>query len=323
MSSSKPPPRALPQVLYVCSAARCGSTILDMFLGGHPQATSLGEINLFNKALKLRQMCTCGVGLAECPAWARVFAGLKQDSGVDVLADPYGYRLWNARARVVVDAEHQDAVFELRFKLRKAWLLARARLPAFIRQRTPLPPSLRETIDNKMALYRTVAESWGKQVVVDSSKNPWEAIELARRWPQQVKVVLLTRDGRGVYLSRRGSGFDRDECVDGWRTYYRRVLPLFARELPAASVLMLKYEDFARQPEETGRRLCQWVGLDFHPAMLDLAAGERHMVNGNDTRFKPQQGIRLDERWQSELQGEELAYFTERGASLNGRLGYR
>jgi hypothetical protein len=316
-------PVSNPRILYVCSAARCGSTVLDMFLGGHPKATSLGELNLIGKALKLGQMCTCGAVLAGCPAWNRVFDDIRANTGIHIPADPYAYRLWNARARVVVDREHQNLAFEAAFKVRKAWLLGRSRLPAALRYRVPLPSSLEQSLSNKMALYASIARAWGRDVIVDSSKNPWEAVELVRRWPDQVKVVLLTRDGRGVYLSRRGSGSSRHESVDGWRTYYRRVQPLLRREVDATNLVELRYEDFATRPGDVGRQLCGVVGLDYNANMVELGAGERHMVNGNETRFKPQKGIRLDERWRQELAGDEMAYFEQHGGALNAQLGYR
>lgn len=293
-----------------------------MFLGAHPDAASLGEVNLIGKALKLGQMCTCGAVLTQCPAWARVFGAIRDETGIDMPTDPYAYQLWNARARTVVDHDRQDFVFETLFKLRKAWLLGRSRMPAALRHRVPLPPSLGRTLANKMALYAHIAGKWNRRVIVDSSKNPWEAIELARRWPDQVHVVLLTRDGRGVYQSRRGTGFSQQESVDGWRVYYRRVQPLLRREVRAGNLTELKYEDFCAHPDVVGPGLCAQVGLQFDPRMLALGAGERHMVNGNDTRFAPQRGIRLDERWRHELVGEELAYFERRGSELNARLGY-
>ena len=45
------------RVLYICSAARCGSTLTDMFIGGHSQATSLGEINFLGRAIGLNEEC--------------------------------------------------------------------------------------------------------------------------------------------------------------------------------------------------------------------------------------------------------------------------
>jgi hypothetical protein len=47
------------RILYVCSAARCGSTLTDMFLGGHPQVASTGELSLIGKTLA--QLIAAGV----------------------------------------------------------------------------------------------------------------------------------------------------------------------------------------------------------------------------------------------------------------------
>lgn len=312
-----------PRILYVCSAARCGSTITDMFLGGHPQMASLGEINLLGKAIKLDQQCTCGAPLRTCPSWRDVYARIREARGIDMVADPYGFELWNQRARVVVDREHQDAKYEAAFKVRKAWLEVRTRLPAVVRHRLPLPGRLGEALVNKMDLYQAVSQAWQRPVIVDSSKNPWEASELARRWPEQVKVVLLTRDGRGVFLSRRTSGFSHAESVGGWRVYYQRALPLLTREVPAGHLLQLRYEDFASDPDGVGRRLCDFIGVPFAPDMLELSRGERHMVNGNKTRFAPQRGIQLDERWKTQLQGDDLSFFERTGGPMNRRLGYQ
>lgn len=312
-----------PRVVYVCSAARCGSTVLDMFLGSHPAVASLGEVNLVGKALRMGQRCTCGAALAECPAWAEVWRRLRASTGHDMAADPYALRLWDARARVIVDREHQDAAFERAVRLRKLPLMLRAALPAGWHRAVPLPPVLRRAVDNKLALYDAVSAAWARPVVVDSSKNPWEALELARRRPRQVLVLLLTRDGRGVYHSRRSSGFSREESVAGWRVYYRRALPLLRRRLPAANLLELRYEDFAADPDGTGLRLCARLGLPHDPRMSSLQAEGRHMVNGNDTRFQPQRGVQLDERWRSGLAAEELAWFEQAAGALNARLGYR
>ncbi len=207
-------------------------------------------------------------------------------------------------------------------RARVAWLALRARLPGVAGHRWPLPPSLDLALDNKLALYKQLATTWGRSVLIDSSKNAWEAIELAKRAPDRVLVLLLMRDGRGVYFSRRRSGFSQRESLRGWKSYYRRFVPLLDCELPASQRLVVRYEDFARDPASVGRVVCERLGLTFDPAMLGLEAGARHMVNGNDTRFAPARGIRLDERWRTELEAAERAYFEQHAGDLNRRLGY-
>jgi hypothetical protein len=310
-----------PRVVYVCSAARCGSTVLDMFLGSHPAVASLGEVNLVGKALSLRQDCTCGVPLPDCPAWCMVWQRILERTGRDMRADPYGLRLWDARARVIVDRAHQTPAYERAVRLRSAYLALRAALPGAA-ELLPLPKVLVGAIEAKLALYEEVAGAWDRRVVVDSSKNPWEAVELARRARSQVLVVLLTRDGRGVFHSRRSSGFSREESLSGWRRYYGRTASLLRAKLPAARVLELRYEDFARDPEAAGHELCARLGIEYDAAMPRLDTLDRHMVNGNDTRFRPQTGVRLDERWRRELPAEDLQWFEQRAGALNRRLGY-
>jgi hypothetical protein len=309
------------KVLYVCSAARCGSTLTDMFLGGHPAAASLGEANFLAKVIRLREKCSCGALVRDCGHWLAVYAGLAR-WGFD-LQQPYRFRLWDAVAWGNVDREHQTRVFLALAKARGAWMSLRDRAPTSLKSRCPIPSAHDEALTNKFRLYEAVASAWNKELIVDSSKNVREAVELYRRRPDSVRILLLTRDGRGVYLSRRSSGRARDESVEAWLAYYSRALGLLERNVPPRSRLQLKYEDVAGDPRRVGEALCRFAGLDFRETMLQLDGVVRHMVNGNNTRFAPGKGIALDERWRHDLQPEELAYFNSRGGHMNAALGYR
>jgi hypothetical protein len=110
--------------------------------------------------------------------------------------------------------------------------------------------------------------------------------------------------------------------VNGWLNYYRRALPLLESHIDPSSLLKIRYEDLASDPEKTGRDLCDFSGISFESQMLDLSSATRHLVNGNNTRFSPGKGIRLDERWRTELHGIELDFFERMGGDMNRRLGY-
>jgi hypothetical protein len=306
------------RTVFICSAGRSGSTLTDMFLGGHSQAASLGEVNHLGKAVALRQACACGTEVRDCGHWNRVFDDLATRTGSDFREHPYAFRLWDTLAAIVIDRNHQTSGYKRAVYLRKAWLDLRH----LTGNRLPLLPSQETALCNKIMLYESIARQWGKQVIVDSSKNSREAVELYQRAPGRVKIVLLTRDGRGVFLSSRSTKKSRSECLSGWMKYYQRALPLLQEKIAPSDLLTLRYEDFATDPEKEGRRLCEFAGLDFESGMLDLGATTRHIVNGNDTRFAPGKGIRLDERWRSALVGDDLAYFNKHGSSMNKRLGY-
>lgn len=312
-----------PTILYICAAARSGSTLCDMFLGGHSQMASSGELNFLGKALRLGQQCTCGSTVASCESWGKVLDGLRSELGFDLRSSPYALRLWDAIAANVIDHAYQTPMFLRSVRLKKAWMEFRQRLPNKVRRLVPVPSSLSHALENKIVLYRAISRAWGKQVLVDSSKNQREAVELFRRWPERVRVVLLTRDGCGVFLSQKRGGRENGRSLSGWRNYYRRAVPLIEKEIPDNSLFRLRYEDLAQDPEKIGRELCSFAGVTFEPAMLDLSQASRHMVNGNDTRFAPRKGIQLDERWRHELSNDDLEYFDRHGGSLmNRRLGY-
>ncbi len=312
----------MPIIVYICSGSRCGSTITDMFLGGHSRVASLGEVNFLGKAISMGELCSCGASVSECSAWQQIYTAIKLETGIDIPSKPYTYKLWDARSRVIIDHEYQNKWFYARFYYRRAWLGIREYAPVGLRNVIPIPPAYSKAVDNKMRLFGVISRLWDKDVVVDSSKNPWEAVELARRYPEQVRVILVTRDGRGVYLSRRSSGFDQESSVREWLKYYRNAAPMLKKRLPADNLMQMTYEAFAADPENNGKKLCTFVGIDYEPAMMDLGGGERHMANGNDTRFSPQKGIKLDERWRRELDGEEMAFFERYGGDVNRMLGY-
>ncbi len=310
------------RVLYICSSARCGSTLTDMFMGSHSQAASLGEINFLGKAISLNEECSCGDKLYACAHWRKVFNVICSSQGMDLTEDPYAFRLWDAVAHNKIDYQQQTRAHLAAVTLRKIWIVGRNYLPSNLRKCFPIPPTLSNALNNKMDLYRIISSCWDKSVIVDSSKDFREAVELHQRWPNIVKVLLLTRDGRGVYLSRRSSGRSQSESVNGWLNYYRRALPLLEKYIVPCNLLKIRYEDLASDPEKIGRILCDFVGISFEPLMLNLAQSTRHLAGGNNTRYFTNKGIRLDERWRTDLHGAELDFFERVGRDMNHRLGY-
>ena len=105
--------------IYICSAPRCGSTLTDMFLGGHSQAGSLGEINFLGKTIALDANCACGVKLRDCESWKWVFDSVLATHGLDLRQQPYAFRLWDALASVEIDSQHQTRALERAITLRR------------------------------------------------------------------------------------------------------------------------------------------------------------------------------------------------------------
>jgi len=293
-----------------------------MLLGGHAGIASLGEFSFLGKAIALNQQCSCGLSMSECAAWDGIVRSVIRRTGMNLRNHPYALRQWDTRAKVLVDARQQTKAYVVSAQARALLCDARYRGRPGSAWRVPLAPSLRKGVANSMLLYDLILEEWRKLTVVDSSKNIHKALSVYEADPHNTRVILLTRDGRGVYWSGRRSGFGREESARVWTRYYQRALPLLQATVREEHVTRIRYEDMVENTTDTLRGLCRFLDLEFEPGMNDLATPVRHLFNGNDTRMAPRREIKLDDRWRREMPEDELAYFHRKEAGLNSTLGY-
>ena len=307
-----------PVNLYICAAGHSGSTLLDLLLGSHSHVTSLGEITQLPKNLSLNTVCTCGKPVRECRFWAEVLERLGRRMGRDLRINPYALDLGYIDARVVIDRDHQTALYNVKRRLANGVLYLHWRhgFPAGLWGR-----SFRRAIRNNLELYDVVREISGRPVVVDSTKHYLKAIGLYEAEPEATRVILLSRDGRGVFHSNRRRRLPRKTSLAAWSSHYRRDLPLLER-LPDTSLIRVRYEDLCSNAENELRRISEFVGLEYEDGMRDFASNVHHIANGNDMRYQTSSEIRYDERWRQEMSEQDLEYFEKHAWKLNKVLGY-
>lgn len=314
---------SLVKQVFVCSSPRSGSTFLDMVLGGHSQIASLGEFSFLGKVISLNETCGCGEPISSCEHWSRVFERVKAEKGVDLLKDPYGLWQWDTRAVQAIDSNQQTSAYLRAASLRAVWLAVREEFGSSIRSLLPLPSSLKQGLANTLYLYDVIHEQWDEQILVDSSKNLFKALEVYRARPESSKIIFLTRDGRGVLNSRRNSGVSAKKAVNAWVKYNSRALKLLQRHVPEKDWTLVTYEAMASDTEKTLDSLCQFLGVAPEPQMLQLELGLRHVVNGNQgTKQNQKFGIRLDESWRTNLSAQDREYFEKVAGDLSTQLGY-
>ena len=308
--------------VFVCSAARSGSTFTDMLLGGHSRMASIGEFSFLGKCLSLDEECSCGAALRQCRKWQPVFERVQKETGIDWVNTPYAMKLWDTRAAIRVDKNHQTSAYVLACRARS--LIQNLKYHNRLLDRLiPLPPSLQQSLVNTFYLYDVIREIWGVDVIIDSSKSALKAAGLYRMHPDQVRVILLSRDGRGVFLSRRLSGVDRKTSLGGWKDYNTRALDILEQHVSPDHLYRLRYEDLVADPAEILNRICNFIGVPYEPAMAEQYGGERHVVNGNRGAQKRRKGgIQADTRWKQQLKGEDLEFFNHHGSEINRKLGY-
>jgi Sulfotransferase family len=306
--------------VYICSAGHSGSTLLDLLLGSHSRIASLGEIDHLPKNLALNTLCSCGSPVRSCAVWSEVISRLSNKLAIDLMADPYALNMGYPKASVVIDRQHQTVIYLLRRKILLGLFYLRARFGAIVPEIFARP--VESAAENNLLVFDTVRDVLGVDMIVDSSKSYLKAVALYLHDPQSVRILLLTRDGRGVCWSNLKRGVARRQAVTSWRNQYARALPLLKQHVNSEHMLQVKYEDVAASPSTQLMRICAFLEQPFEPQMIDFRGKVHHVTNGNDMRLDGPSQMRVDRDWENRLTSEDLWYFERHAGSLNRELGY-
>lgn len=203
------------------------------------------------------------------------------------------------------------------------------------------------------SIYSYLFDWSDAEVLIDSSKSrQWfeKRLNYPHQWRNMQPMLLyIVRDGRAVvnsyfrkYPERGINAIIEDwvKRVESMNQYYEEF---------AYPKYMVHYEHMATDPESVTRELCDFVGVDFQPKMLNYWEHDHHTVGGNaGTRsliFKHRQNtnrvgqalyagewhqgyydhepkIQLDTRWYDEMSAEHLALFQSLTGQLNAPFAY-
>ncbi len=204
----------------------------------------------------------------------------------------------------------------------------------YIRQWTP-PPSLADTL--------AAIQRYDFHGIVDALMGAWAAGQGKSRWgektPQHtlcwrnilagfpnLQVIHLVRDGRDVALSYKAVHFGPKHVyhlAERWITYL--VAAEEARKvLGDGAYLTVRYEDLVAEPERALRRICDFLGEEFSPAMLAFYRGEvayptdprnednlrRPLMSGNSGK------------WHTGMTSREVRIFESLAGAWLERYGY-
>ena len=276
------------KLLYIVGTGRSGSTIIERILGSTPAFVSLGEFrSVWDRNLQENRLCGCGQPTRDCPFWNNVFN--RAFGGMDQ-ADVQG--MIAARDR----ATHTRALLQAMagFGLKKG-------------------ADIDKWLDAHVALYRSIREESGADVLIDSSKYPLFGFLLATRPELDVRLLHVVRDPRAVAYSWQRKKRQPDIAGDvympiygpvatgwNWLLWNGAALALSKRwKIPRFE---LKYEAFAEAPDKELYEVLAWMGLEeialpfTGPGTAKI--GEDHMVSGNPGRFhRGEEEIRSDDAW--------------------------
>jgi sulfotransferase family protein len=298
-------PKSEPRfIAFVLSDVRSGSTLLDQLMGAHPCILSVGELHWLAAYVTRdrRQydpdhelVCTCGHAVTECPFWTRVAGKLERP--LDSLRlrpafSPISKRL----------VERYPSIF--RYRMAQTFLAG---------------PNM---VADSLALTDRLFEVSGRRHLVDSSKSVFRFRAIYHARPSHVRGIVLTRDYRAVVHSKMKRGETLKAAAIGWRNRMRQIATL-TDDLPGSHVHHVTYEGLCRDPAAELLRLCQFLGEQFDPIMLERPRSGLHHIGGSPSKFDPARTkIKLDVGYLAAFTTPQLATLGRVVGNIPKRWGY-
>lgn len=295
------------KVVFIMGIGRSGSTLIDLMIGSHRDAFSLGEISKFPKIVKKGKRKFC----------------VREDS-----------TFW------------QDNFTEAEL-VKLAAGLSNHRLNKYIPLK--IERFLREILrqDDILNSYTTLFAKTQKDILVDSSKYIcWIANTLkAREFRSgliEAYLIHMIRDGRAVANSylRAFPKLTINEFSQRWVSQIQEQKS-FYEKFPAEKKMVVRYEELATNPQAVLERVCQLLGIEFTPEMIEYWRHDHHHIVGSRGtnalifKYRGQQlhqgvrevhgsyyqdtdlGIKFDLRWQKEFSPDQLEVFNKIAGELN------
>lgn len=149
----------------------------------------------------------------------------------------------------------------------------------------------------RLMLMRIQTLLKGKSVLVEKTPRHIEVLDRVRKVAPETKMMLMVRDGRDVSASLFKRFANEEDSVGRWIT---------ANEVVRAAesdpnVAIIRYEDLIVQPEAELRRLCEFVGIEYSPQMMEyhkekrLWFGTKKLEKGSDADGEKHNNLRT---WQ-------------------------
>lgn len=290
------------QMYFITGASRSGTTLLSFVLRNHSRIAGFNELQYFGEYWDPRQSGEQLTDQQLAAAAAMVLA--RQEQGI-LSSCPTQQQ--KDRARALVEG---------------------------------LPEGVERPADLFAELARLLADEQGKAIPCEQTpRNIFYADALLRLYPE-AHVIHMMRDPRAVMASQKKRWRRRTLATDKSRFPLRQSLRVWVNYHPytvaklwnraSAEALRLKnhprftvirFEDLLQEPERTVRYLCERIGVQYEPAMLDVGQiNSSHQSSVGGAR----KGLHKDamDTWRNTLTPTETAIVQQMCGELMAHNGY-
>lgn len=286
-------------VIYIISDRRSGSTLLENVLSKSSEIVSVGELNTLKGHL-LKQgpgerwdwNCACGNPLPGCVFWKPILEKtyMPKKNSFETNTN------WN-------------------FKSKK--LLMAALLPSLFRKKvlSIISNKKNKAVANTIQpIYECVFQQAGKSFIVDSSKDPFQALTLYKSDKNfDVKIIWLKRDIRAIAVSKMKW---KELNVKKQKTlkqllfnvlYFRRLCYAVSGFINKQDIIQMNYEDLAINTQAKLDEITARFNILPYTAPEFMYVENDHTIGGTPNRFS-KRPIKYDESWKKEYEQKKFLY---------------
>ncbi len=268
-----------PRLIMIMGDGRSGSTILSIILGNHHQIQSVGEL----------------------PQWL-VYGGEAKKEGTR----PEVVAFWESVRRRY--SSKVDLVKLPEFRRAQSYVEAYSNFWSVVLSNIPSHVA-KAYCEHNLELLRSITESSGKPLVLDSSKKPARALMLWRCMGDRLYVIHLVRDPRATMWSEMKRNVEQKHKAPVVSLLHYNAKNLMSEvvklRIPKRQVIRVRYEDIAKRPLAELKRIGDFLGLSMTTIGQKLLDGAEFMVppliDGNRIRNKRYVKFRFDSEWCTKL----------------------
>ena len=177
----------------------------------------------------------------------------------------------------------------------------------------------------KEVYYQYGLSKQKKQLKIVGDKNPHYALYLKHLidlYPN-AKFVHIVRDPRDTVLSYKAVNFDADHTAtlaNRWNIYNKAIVK-FSKKMPG-KFYFLRFEDLLTKPEKTLTQLCEFIGVEYEPEMLNFYKKEQDWEADFRKNLKNPLDPNKAYRWKKEMSQSNIQYASAITRKMATEFGY-
>ncbi|HYJ66020.1 MAG TPA: sulfotransferase [Parafilimonas sp.] len=261
-------------VIYIISDRRSGSTLLENMLSKSEEIISVGELAMLKGHIDKQGPgifwnwnCSCGKPVLECEFWNKVLNNIYDDNFQTKTKWPF------KSTKITV------ASFFPKSACKTLW--------KFINTQKNF-----NTINTLNEIYQSVSSFSSKKIIVDSSKDPMQALAISKCKNIISKYIWLKRDTRAItYSKMKRAKINKNSDKRGLRTlaatlFFKKICASAVRCLKKYSTLTISYEALAANPQQELDKICNYFGVKNYTAPGYMELSNDHTIGGTPGRFE-------------------------------------